>query len=596
MRTDNSYHVVRGKGLQENTLLDGFYIRDGYSYNEFPTVPLDRYGAGMLLEGSPTVADSRPVIRNCVFEHNDADQGGGLCATWHNFGSPVQMTGPVNPVLRNCTFSRNTATRFGGAFYKNSPSAPSDSFVLEDCKFLDNKALVGQGGGIFFSATANSSTVVRRCTFERDTSWGFAGGGIAYHADPPDLSTYSLLLDSCVFSKNVSLEGGAFFFDGFTGFVQGEGLTLNCRIQYCLFEDNLSRHGNGSAYYMPFGVNAKINVEVEDCVFVGNLASDITAEITMSEYNDSYLKVNRCVFYNNKDRAGPNRICLALSHAGGRYNTINSEITNCTFYKNGGGVISTSQAPNHNTTRIANCTFVENNEYIFVKTWDTLFNQPNGYFNDFFIDNCIIWEPGTDLRKMFYNNKPLVSNMFGYHVNNTLLNLTDSTSVPGAADAFQEGIIRGQSPGFADSLAGDFRLLPCSPAVNAGNNDVVFDLGLQDDLDGQPRIRYDTVDLGAYEQQNFCAWVRTVMPPGVLPLALWPNPSPDGTLHLQVLPPPGLGTGLVRVHDAQGREAYRAEVAVSDVITLTLRHLPSGFYTVLLRTAAGEYLGKWTKG
>jgi VCBS repeat-containing protein len=46
------------------------------------------------------------------------------------------------------------------------------------------------------------------------------------------------------------------------------------------------------------------------------------------------------------------------------------------------------------------------------------------------------------------------------------------------------------------STNGDFRLSPCSPLINAGNNSAASSISL--DLDGQPRI-IGTVDLGAYE-------------------------------------------------------------------------------------------------
>ncbi|MFN0016048.1 MAG: choice-of-anchor Q domain-containing protein, partial [Saprospiraceae bacterium] len=278
----------------------------------------------------------------------------------------------------------------------------------------------------------------------------------------------------------------------------------------------------------------------------------------------------------------------------GDFNKVETEVTNCVFFDNGGGVAGTSGARNQSTTRIANCTFFDNNEYIFIKTWDTLFNDSSQYFNDFFIDNCIVWEPGTDLRKMFYNNKPAVSNMDGYHINNTLLNLTDSTSVPGAAQAFQSGILRGIAPGFQDSLAGDLRLLPCSPAVNKGNNDIPLAFGLQDDLDGLPRIRYGQVDLGAYEQQDSCKSVGTYTPPGASPLVLWPNPSPDGELHFR-LPLDDVTIGVVRVFDAQGREVVNKKIAVRADNVLWLGHLPSGFYTLWLNMEGGEYLGNWLR-
>jgi hypothetical protein len=53
--------------------------------------------------------------------------------------------------------------------------------------------------------------------------------------------------------------------------------------------------------------------------------------------------------------------------------------------------------------------------------------------------------------------------------------------------------------GSAPSLAGDFHLKSCSPAVNAGAN---VALGVSTDLDGAPRIFGGLVDMGAYEFQS----------------------------------------------------------------------------------------------
>jgi hypothetical protein len=61
-----------------------------------------------------------------------------------------------------------------------------------------------------------------------------------------------------------------------------------------------------------------------------------------------------------------------------------------------------------------------------------------------------------------------------------------------------QGDINGE-PLFVDRAAGNFRLQPPSPCINAGNNAYV---GTSTDLDGHPRIGHATVDLGAYEYQG----------------------------------------------------------------------------------------------
>ncbi|MFZ1529690.1 MAG: choice-of-anchor Q domain-containing protein [Ferruginibacter sp.] len=51
------------------------------------------------------------------------------------------------------------------------------------------------------------------------------------------------------------------------------------------------------------------------------------------------------------------------------------------------------------------------------------------------------------------------------------------------------------------TISGDYRLQPCSPAINAGNNDSI-PVGITIDLDSLNRIMFGTVDMGAYEKQD----------------------------------------------------------------------------------------------
>jgi hypothetical protein len=66
------------------------------------------------------------------------------------------------------------------------------------------------------------------------------------------------------------------------------------------------------------------------------------------------------------------------------------------------------------------------------------------------------------------------------------------------------------APLFVNLSGGDFHLLPNSPCINTGNNNYV---STTNDLDGNPRIRGGTVDMGAYEFQaqatgTFAAWLQ----------------------------------------------------------------------------------------
>ena len=596
INTDNSYHVIHGKGLGGSTVLDGFIVTDGYSYGEFTSDPLDGLGAGILLEGAPSVTNSRPYINHCRFERNFAYLGGALCTTWEDPDDPGQGKNLVNPVLVNCEFNNNRAYLYGGAIYLNSPSGANDTFTLERCTISDNYVYGGDGGGIYFNQTAFSNTRMTACVFERDTSLGGVAGAIYYQALPPAMNTTSLVLDSCVFRKNVSPEGTGLFYNGLLD-PSIPGVQFNCRITQCLFEGNKAKNSDGSAYLMITSFGGKITAEVTDCIFRDNLSGNYTTSIGAIYSSEIDVHLERCIFINNHDRDSPDQICMAVhsgTSGGSAVNKATTRINNCLFAGNGGGVAVQSGLKNYVATNVTNCTFYDNNEYIFIHTWDTLYNQPNGFHNDLFIDNCIVWEPGTDMVKMFYNNDPDNFSMYGYHINHTLLNLTDSVGVPGSLEAFGDGLIFGQYPVFEDTAAGNFRLALCSPAINKGNNLSALNAGLMVDLDSLTRIRYSIVDMGTYEQQDSCDMVATSdlnTPSG---LHLWPNPSLSGILQFQTTE----GTdsdGRLLIFNASGQLIHSRNTTILFDNIYDLRYLPPGLYQIRVETPAEVFAGKWIR-
>lgn len=64
-----------------------------------------------------------------------------------------------------------------------------------------------------------------------------------------------------------------------------------------------------------------------------------------------------------------------------------------------------------------------------------------------------------------------------------------------------------EDPLFVDAENGNYRLLPHSPAINAGSNDSIPE-GIQYDLDGIGRVSWATVDMGPYE----ASYPKTVRP------------------------------------------------------------------------------------
>jgi predicted outer membrane repeat protein len=135
IQTDNSYHVLRGRGLDESTVLDGFVISDGFSVGSV-NLNSDSNGAGLYLVGSSALTNSRPLISNCRFEYNQAGgSGGAISASFVDSDDPFMSQNFVNPVVLHCTFDHNKADLYGGAIFKEGPTGGNDSFLVKDSKF-----------------------------------------------------------------------------------------------------------------------------------------------------------------------------------------------------------------------------------------------------------------------------------------------------------------------------------------------------------------------------------------------------------------------------------------------------------------------------
>lgn len=582
---DNCYHVVRGKGLSENTVIDGFLITAGYSYGQdlFPYT-INGIGAGMLLEGASWIANAQPTIRHCKFENNLASYGGAVGIIWSDPDNNVSEKNLVNPYFDDCAFVGNKSSRQGGAIYKTGNTG-IDSFLLTNCIFRDNAATSSEGGGIYFSESSDSKIIVRKCIFERDSA--FAGGAIYLPATSAEgYSHLGLRLDSCSFLANFALDGAGFYFDNFLPAL--DSIQFDFVMKNCLSQDNKVLNGDGAMYLFRLYHNSVLTGLVENCTFLNNITGYYVAQITVASGSSTNMEYTNCRFSGNRSRI-TNASSFPIQISCGAVVTPAPailKVSNCLFDHNGGGIMLLSSSNNYVEGTITNCTFYENGYPQFVKSlWDT----SGGYFNHYRIENSIIWEPQTNIWNMFYNNDPNMLTMHGFEIDHSLISLPDEGGPPGSFQAFGDHMIFFQDPLFVDSSANDFHLLPCSPAANTGSNDVTEDAGLLTDLDGLPRIRYGVVDMGAYEAQDSCMASQVFLPvTGQSALELWNNPSSDGWLVFN-LPVEESGEVAITLFDADGRLAARQEIEM-DALSygLYFPELSAGTYFVVLTTARGK--------
>ncbi|GAF90502.1 unnamed protein product, partial [marine sediment metagenome] len=149
------------------------------------------YGGGGMYNSS-----SDPILTNCKFSRNSADDYGGGMDNREN----------SSPTLTNCTFSGNYADIGGGMCnVQNSPS-------LTNCAFSENSALYS--GGMY---NYESSPTLTGCIFSSNSAK--SGGGMSSvrssYFSPPLFKRWNLILTNCTFAQNSAQNGNALACDSY---------------------------------------------------------------------------------------------------------------------------------------------------------------------------------------------------------------------------------------------------------------------------------------------------------------------------------------------------------------------------------------------
>lgn len=132
--SDNSYTVVYFNNVANQTRLDGFIITAGYNSG------VSAYGGGAR------VVASSPVIANCKFQGNYAEDGGGAL----NHSTSGILT------LDHCVFDGNVGNTYGGGALR----LYTGTVNISDCYFKSNQSNT-YGGAIFaYDAIVNISNSV----------------------------------------------------------------------------------------------------------------------------------------------------------------------------------------------------------------------------------------------------------------------------------------------------------------------------------------------------------------------------------------------------------------------------------------------------
>ncbi len=229
------------------------------------------------------------------------------------------------------------------------------------------------------------------------------------------------------------------------------------RIYNCLVTNNTCVQIGG-------GVYATGITEIAGCTFTHNLA-DQGGAIGVSYLGTA--SINNCRISQNS----------ALAYGGGVGNDGSCSITNCIIVNNGslngGGVLI------RGGTAIANSTIANNtndNIVFWMDSWGT-------------IKNSVVSGGGISV----WNGASM----------DCQFSCTDD-AIPGEGNIRQNPLFVAPTPERgtgSNGMEADWHLRWCSPCLNMGNNNMIPN-GITTDIDGNPRILYSTVDIGAYETDS----------------------------------------------------------------------------------------------
>ncbi len=244
---DNSYTVVSSSATNNSAVIDGFTIQDGQATNTASiTYSSPRScGGGIFNEGGS------PIIRNCTFKNNQADDSGGAIYNWRN----------STPLIDNCTFMGNFSGKGSSIHNERASNA-----AIHNCFFSNNS-----GSAIY---NAESSATISQCNFvENDATFG---GGVF------NLSDSMLVLTNCVFAGNTASFGGALF---------NQSGSFSCT--NCLFTGNEAPFG-GAIHNL-----GETNQIFTNCTFSGNRASSRGGAIRNQGLGDGSTILNNCILWGN---------------------------------------------------------------------------------------------------------------------------------------------------------------------------------------------------------------------------------------------------------------------------------------------------------
>lgn len=174
-------NAVRCVYISSNAVLDGFTLRNGYTWDTGGDQNRERGGGGVLCYYGGWVI-------NCVIESNQAAGQGGGVNLYHGgelaycevFGNSALRGGGISAesaLIRNCLIYGNRANDVGGGLYFRNP--PS---LMESSTVVSNTAVTNAGGIYFWTGCTSLNVIIY---FNAPNDWSTnAGGAMVFTCAP----------------------------------------------------------------------------------------------------------------------------------------------------------------------------------------------------------------------------------------------------------------------------------------------------------------------------------------------------------------------------------------------------------------------------
>jgi parallel beta-helix repeat protein len=461
------------RGESRSSRLAGFTITHGRI----------QYGAGILCKNS-----SSPEISNCVIIGNHAIiKGGGICCRdgsnpkihqcliMNNDGGGIGCFDGSSPKIHQCLVTDNDNRRGGGGIYIKDAGQPE----IFHCVITNNVS--GSAGGGIYCVDTPSPRIIQ-CLIADNTSSREGGGIYLWNSSP--------IISGCRISTNSASHGGGIYVS------HAIGLTV---VSHCEISENKGLYGGG-------GILCRgCHLRVTDCLIAGNAAEEgeISGGGGISCRNEGHLEIydstiadNISSFYGGGIDCFDNRSadifgCIiagnTAKYGGGVHCYDNSSpfLRNCIITGNRATGFGAGFYCVDGYAEISGCTFADN-DIADIRTQRCTTT----------VTNSIFWnrEPPTEKKIFLWGTNDLSISFSDLQGGAEAVYTWPASTVnwgPGMIDA---------DPLFADpfSLLSDFHLTAGSPCIDTGDPDFRPEPG-ETDIDGDPRILKDRVDMGADE-------------------------------------------------------------------------------------------------